>query len=100
MPSNPRGQSAACAIAAGIIPLTMFWHAPLEFIVHHADHLYFWIILISLLCVAVVEYRSYTGDENGFFEATDSAVEHREECVEALRQQWVRENRIRHVGSQ
>ncbi|SIO48264.1 hypothetical protein SAMN05443247_06117 [Bradyrhizobium erythrophlei] len=34
------------------------------------------------------------------FGATRSAVEHREEGVEAFRQQRVREDRIRHVGSQ
>jgi hypothetical protein len=35
-----------------------------------------------------------------FCGATHSAVEHREERVEAFRQQRVREDRIRHVGSQ
>src|SRR5260370_39868994 len=44
--------------------------------------------------------RSVVSCTAAFCGATQSAVEHREEGVEAFRQQRVREDRIRHVGSQ
>src|SRR5690348_16853274 len=46
------------------------------------------------------EIRSVFSCTAAFCGATHSAVEHREEGVEAFRQQRVRENRIRHVGGQ
>src|SRR5258708_10161379 len=44
--------------------------------------------------------RSVVSCTAAFCGATQSAVEHREEGVEAFRQQRLREDRIRHVGSQ
>src|SRR5258708_2158101 len=56
--------------------------------------------MLRTLSLVGWEIRSVVSCTSAFCGATHSAVEHREEGVEAFRQQRVREDRIRHVGSQ
>src|SRR5260370_16885014 len=56
--------------------------------------------MLRTLSIVEWEIRSVVSCTSAFCGATHSAVEHREEGVEAFRQQRVREDRIRHVGSQ
>src|SRR5260370_8675535 len=56
--------------------------------------------MLRTLSLVEWEIRSVVSCTVAFCGATHSAVEHREEGVEAFRQQRVREDRIRHVGSQ
>ena len=56
--------------------------------------------MLRTLSLVEWEIRSVVSCTAAFCGATHSAVEHREEGVEAFRQQRVREDRIRHVGSQ
>src|ERR1700730_18550844 len=56
--------------------------------------------MLRTLSLVEWEIRSVFSCTAAFCGATHSAVEHREEGVEAFRQQRVREDRIRDVGSQ
>src|SRR5216684_7964745 len=56
--------------------------------------------MLRTLSLVEWEIRSVVSCTAAFCGATHSAVEHRQEGVEAFRQQRVREDRIRHVGSQ
>ena len=57
------GIRAAGGIAGWLLFLMAFWpwHAPVEFIVRQANNPYYWLVLLPLLCVAIVEYRRTVG---------------------------------------
>ena len=55
--------------------------------------------MLRTLSLVEWEIRSVFSCTAAFCGATHSAVEHREEGVEAFRQQRVREDRIHHVGN-